>query len=121
MLPATICVFNNDISSSVSTLDRDRYMKRSMVMPTVRMARIKIGYMPQPPSVKCSIRNMVRLLVSLGRERLAFLFLIRLAAHRGFGLEQHVGDVLLHLGDVVEGALGLAVQPGEGWPAEAAG
>src|ERR1051325_516693 len=35
----------------------------------------------------------------------------RLPVQGGLRLEQHVGDVLLDLGDVVEGVLRLAVQP----------
>src|SRR6185295_11190953 len=45
----------------------------------------------------------------------------RLRAQRRLGLEEQVGHVLLHLGDVVEGGLGAAVQPRERGQADDAG
>src|SRR5262245_797800 len=60
MLPETICDFRSDISLSTSTLALEMTIQRSRAIQTVIASRPRIGYIPQPPSLKLSIRNMNR-------------------------------------------------------------
>src|ERR1043165_6313700 len=95
-----------------------------MAMNRVMARRIRIGYIPQPPSLKDSSRNMRSFSlswVSSWKFGWPCCSAPRLRAQRRLGLEEQVGHVLLHLGDVVEGGLGAAVQPRERGQADDAG